>query len=634
MRLLGPPRIEGEDGQPHRPPRGQKSWALLARVALAERPLTRGELAAELFGEADDPLGALRWCLADLRRSCGNPQLLRGDPVSLAPDSLRIDVWALRDGSLPAADIGGVLLDGVEPRNCPAFEVWLILARGRCSAWSMEELRQAALRLLTAGEAEAAAETAGRAAAQDPLDEGAQELFLRALVAAGHPARAAVHLASCEAALAREGLVASPALRAAARAPATAPRAGLRASVVAGSLLRAGRAALDAGSADAGIETLRRAAEEAERAGDPLLQADVLRTLGSALVHSVTGFDGEGAVVLHRAVTVAAAAGSQSLHADILRELAFVDLQAGRHASAARALREASARAETVSDPALTAGVLAMRGMNEADQGRHDIAVRILEESARTAATAGSRRQEAWSAGVMARSLLLAGDVGPARAAAERSIDICDRDRWNAFLPWPQALRAHAECVVDRGERQAKRDVHGHGEDVGIVKARVPERLHVAGVGAVRVPRDLTGPRRHRALGRAQFRVIAAEHAGREPWIGFPGQLGPPGQGAAGVAERRCARRDQDAPLPERKGPSRGDLSHHVKQAVHRLRVVRPEPGSVHLEPHLRAVIIEDGPGYVAHLGAGQELRGRVTVAGHRVPPSLAMPTSIGSQRV
>ena len=302
MRLLGHPRIEDGAGQPRQPPRGQKSWALLARVALAERPLTRGELAAELFGEADDPLGALRWCLADLRRCCEDPQLLRGDPVSLAPGSLWLDVWALWDGSLPAAEIGGELLAGVEPRNCPAFDMWLMLARGRCAARSMEELRQAALRSLAAGDAEAAAEAAGRAAALDPLDEDAQELFLRTLVAAGHPARAAVHLASCEAALAREGIVPSAALRAAARPSPAAPAAGLRASVVAGSLLRSGTAALDAGSADAGIETLRRAAEEAERARDPLLHADVLRTLGSALVHSVRGFDGEGAVVLHRAL--------------------------------------------------------------------------------------------------------------------------------------------------------------------------------------------------------------------------------------------------------------------------------------------------------------------------------------------
>ena len=398
VRLLGHPRIEGPAQQPCQPPRGQKSWALLARLALAERPLTRGELAAELFGEADDPLGALRWCLADLRRCCQNPRLLRGDPLSLADGCLWVDVRALWDGSLPAAEITGTLLQSVEPRNCPAFDVWL--------------------------------------------------------VAAGHPARAAVHLSACEAMFAREGLACSPALQSAAR-PAAASPGGLRASVVAKSLLRAGKAALDAGSADAGVETLRRAAAEAEHVRDPLVLADVLAALGSALVHAVRGLDGEGAVVLNRALAAARSAGSQP-PAEILRELAFVDVQAGRHASAARALREAWAQAEALGDPALTARVLAVRGMNEADQGHHDTAVRLLAQSARTAESAGSRRQEAWSTGVMARSLLLAGQVEDARAAAEHSIDICDQERWNAFVPWPQALRAH--CLAAAGRYREARD--------------------------------------------------------------------------------------------------------------------------------------------------------------------------------
>jgi DNA-binding SARP family transcriptional activator len=452
VRLLGHPRFDDGAGQPRQPPRGQKSWALLGRVALADRPMTRSELATELFGEADDPLGALRWCLADLRRSCQDPQLLRGDPVTLSVGSLWLDVLALWDGSLPAADIGGEFLAGVEPRNCPAFGMWLMLARGRCAARSMEELRQAALRLLTAGDAEAAAELAGRAAGLDPLDESAQELFLRALVAAGHPARAVVHLAACEAALAREGITASPALRVAALTPPSTPAAGLlRAGAVARSLLRAGTAALDAGSADAGIQTLRRAAEEAERAEDPLLHADVLRALGAALVHSVRGFDGEGAVVLHRALTAARAAASQHLAADILRELAFVDVQAGRHASAARALAEAAALADAVGDPALSARTLAIRGMNEADLGHHDTASTLLAASAQAARSAGNVRQEAWSAGVMARSLLLAGHLGQAREAVARSIELCERDRWNAFLPWSQSLRVH--CLIEAGQQ-------------------------------------------------------------------------------------------------------------------------------------------------------------------------------------
>jgi tetratricopeptide (TPR) repeat protein len=282
-------------------------------------------------------------------------------------------------------------------------------------------------------------------------------LFLRATVAAGHPARAAAHLAGCVATFTREGLVPSAALRAAAVLPAAAPRIGVRAGVVARALLRSGTAALDAGSTDAGVETLRRAAEEADRAGEPVLQADVLRTLGAALVHAVRGFDGEGAVVLHRARALAESAGDRALSAEILRELAFVDVQAGRHASGERALGQAGEHARAVGSPELTAGILAVRGMNEADQGRHLVAAELLAESVRLAGRTGRTRQEAWSAGVLARSLLLAGEVDRALDAAQRSVELCERDRWNAFLPLPQALRAHCRAAVSEWD-DAHRD--------------------------------------------------------------------------------------------------------------------------------------------------------------------------------
>ncbi len=445
--LLGHPRIES-DGQRCPPPRGLKPWALLARLALAERPVGRRELAGELFGEADDPLGALRWCLADLRRSLAMPALLRGDPLCLSPGELWLDVRALQDGSLPADDMGGDLLEGIELQNCPGFETWLMLARLHCTARLAEELRRHALSLLAAGDVEAATATAGHGARLDPLDEGAQELFLRTLVAAGRGGLASAHLASCEMTFAREGLVPSPALRSAARGPGLPPESRVRAAVVAAALLRAGTAALDGGAADAGIETLRRAAQEAERAGDPAGQADVLRALGSALVHAVRGFDGEGAVVLHRALLAARTAGQPAVIADVLRELAFVDVQAGRHASADRALAEASRHA-AAGGPPLIAGILALRGMNEADRGRHTAAAALLTESAETARQAGRGRQESWSQGLLARSLLLAGQVQPARAAAERSIAVAQRERWNAFLPWPQVLRA--QCLAEAG---------------------------------------------------------------------------------------------------------------------------------------------------------------------------------------
>jgi Bacterial transcriptional activator domain len=187
----------------------------------------------------------------------------------------------------------------------PWFETWLLLARSRCAARCREELRRHALELLAAGDAESAVAVGGRAAGLDPLDEAAQELLLRALVTAGRAAQASVHLAACTATFAREGLVPSPAWRAAVSSERSQPRSGVRAAVTAGALLRAGTAALDAGAADAGVETLRRAAEEAGRARDAVLSAQVLAALGSALVHAVRGFDGEGAVVLHRALVAA-----------------------------------------------------------------------------------------------------------------------------------------------------------------------------------------------------------------------------------------------------------------------------------------------------------------------------------------
>ena len=80
VQLLGRPRID-VDGAPGYRYRSRKSWALLAFLLLGERPPTRSQLASLLFAEADDPLGALRWCLAEIRRALGPAVVLDGDPV-------------------------------------------------------------------------------------------------------------------------------------------------------------------------------------------------------------------------------------------------------------------------------------------------------------------------------------------------------------------------------------------------------------------------------------------------------------------------------------------------------------------------------------------------------------------------
>ena len=64
---------------------------------MTERPLSRRELSAELFPSAVDPLGALRWCLAGLRRALGSAEAFAGDPVvpALSGDVLSTSTsWA------------------------------------------------------------------------------------------------------------------------------------------------------------------------------------------------------------------------------------------------------------------------------------------------------------------------------------------------------------------------------------------------------------------------------------------------------------------------------------------------------------------------------------------------------------
>src|SRR3954468_10736612 len=133
--LLGRPRleVEGQDGYRFR---SMKSWAVLAFLLLAERPPTRSRLASLLFSEADDPLRALRWCLAEVRRGLGPLAVLDGDPVELAlPPRASVDVDVLVHGhwndAIRLPGLGLDLLDGLAITNAEPFETWLLSERRR-----------------------------------------------------------------------------------------------------------------------------------------------------------------------------------------------------------------------------------------------------------------------------------------------------------------------------------------------------------------------------------------------------------------------------------------------------------------------------------------------------------------------
>ena len=122
IRLLGKPLIE-RDGVVAEPPRGRKTWALLAYLLLCERPPPRSRVASLLFSEADDPLGALRWTLGDLRRMLSAADVVAGDPLDLKlPPGAWVDVTTLR---APGDEVSftlpeGELLEGMmfPPARC------------------------------------------------------------------------------------------------------------------------------------------------------------------------------------------------------------------------------------------------------------------------------------------------------------------------------------------------------------------------------------------------------------------------------------------------------------------------------------------------------------------------------------
>src|SRR5579859_7523360 len=192
------PTIE-RDGVVLAPPRGRKALALLLYLVLSERPPPRSRLASLLFADADDPLGALRWSLAELRRVLDDPLVLRGDPPAFRlPEGAVVDVLALSrpdSGQVPVVGWPGELLEGMSFPGCPAFETWLSYHRRHLSGVCQALMHERALERLASGDASGASELAARLVSLDPLELRWQELLIRCLARSGDRAAAEHQLA-------------------------------------------------------------------------------------------------------------------------------------------------------------------------------------------------------------------------------------------------------------------------------------------------------------------------------------------------------------------------------------------------------------------------------------------------------
>lgn len=464
IHLLGRPHLE-RDSSPVQGPRGHKAWGLLAYLTLSRvRTPSREHLAELLFAGADDPLGSLRWNLAELRRAVGPDALPRGSTTFVRPTGVFVDVDALIRGSAQEAvaipGLGRDLLEAMEFAGSPGFETWLLSERRRLIGAAEAALHDAALDRLAAGEPDAGILLAARLVELNPYDENFQELLIRSYSEAGDREAANRQLSACTQLFRAEhgrdpcaAVLRAAEARPSERVPASAgsgPHA-VRAR------LEAGRSAINAGSFEAGARSLARAATDARSCDAPELEPECWLALGTALVHSARGRDEEGADALTRAASLAEQHALGDLAAAAHREMAYIDILQARYARCAQRLERAGALADSDEE---RAGVEAMLGIAAADTGAHQRALTHLRRSVELAERTGSRQQAAFSLSFVGRSHFLRGEFDDARGALQRSFDLARETKWVAFEPWPEMWLAEVDMA--HGELPAGRERFEH----------------------------------------------------------------------------------------------------------------------------------------------------------------------------
>lgn len=456
IHLLGRPWL-GRGEAVVSPPRGRKAWGLLAYLLVAARPHPRDHLASLLFAEADDPLRALRWNLAELRRSLGLREALRGDRVSVSlPPNTYVDLHVLTSGSWVEASavpgLGCELLAGMDFPTSPGFEAWLLNERRRLTVAALAALREGALARLAAGDAVGAQSLAARLVALAPLDENGHALLIRAFVTGGDDEAASRQLHACTELMRRElGVDPGPAVAAALRSGDRRSSGRVGAAASGRAQLDAGLAALKAGVLDAGLECLTRAAAEAAAAQDRELEAKASFELGSALVHCGRSRYEEGAAVLHEVLPLAESLGDNRLGAAAARELAWVELLSARYQRSEVWLQKALELAQ--GEPGEAASGLWVLGMGLTEVARYPESLAVLRQAITLADSAGDARAGGIARALVGKAHLMRGELDEARPILEQSLETFQSAGWTWLLPWAEAYLGELELFAGNLER-------------------------------------------------------------------------------------------------------------------------------------------------------------------------------------
>ncbi|MBG6183078.1 DNA-binding SARP family transcriptional activator [Arthrobacter sp. CAN_A214] len=457
IHLLGPPFIEHPTGA-GRQPRGRKAWGLLAYLLLHRTPTPRSQLAAMLFPDADDPLGALRWHLSDLRRVLGPGTVLQGDPLTLRlPPSSDYDADT-SDPHSTTSPLSTELLDGLGFADCPGFDIWLTVERHRLRHFVETLTYENGLEALAEGNTDEAVRLAGQAVALDPLNADFHALLVRALVASGDRAGARHQAGACKRFFEEHlgsGLPAE--VQQALAAPDTLASALPATPLTVRSYLEAAESCLSAGATAPALAHLRVAGGLAQRTGNRGLQAEAELALASALIHGTGGRGAEVAASLYRVLSLARD-GEPAVRSAAYRELGFLAVQRGFPASALRWLTQATTTAAGLAGE--TARALGVRGMLATDTADYPAALAALNESLRLASAVPGARQEAFARAMLGRVHLLTGDTPAAALELDRSLGIITAEHWTAFRPFVESLRS--EVLLAAVHVQEAEDLADH----------------------------------------------------------------------------------------------------------------------------------------------------------------------------
>ena len=455
VRLLGRPGLE-HDGESRRL-EGHKPWALLTYLLLEPRAPTRRELADLLWSETDDPLGAVRWSLSQVRKAMNPPAEIgeRDGRIKIDAEVLVVDAGELLRGEWDESSIDdlvrGELLEGMSFGDSPSFDTWLQVQRARTATAAADALRWAAT-LLSHREPDRALALAERALRSDPFDDVLHELVVEIHTARGDRERARTYVAGLVRRYRDELAIEPPSSisRPLDRPPRSAAEPLLRLDVQARALLDIAKVRFWAGDSASARDIALRAARQAGESGDRALEARALILGAGTYTGGGLGTAREWTSHLQRALRLANELGDRATVAQIKSERGRVSAIEGRYGAAEASFRRAGRLAETIGDTREAGWARAMLAVCHADRCEYAAA----EEELRAALPALGWAPHAMA--VLARVLVSIGNTEEGKAFADAAVARAEREGLLPTLPW---------ALVQAGDaRLAEGDLDGATE--------------------------------------------------------------------------------------------------------------------------------------------------------------------------